>query len=667
MTDNSGEEYLFGLYRAILKDVVLRYPRLRVDSERDIQRLLSIADTDGYRRLFYVILPALGKHFDQCLSKGSYIPSGLAHSRAFSRKSPIPRLFKGLLLMIFDKSGELRSDPEKEAILFLRQLYLCCKSVRVPCDPSATWSSVDEFFQTDEQVSRPTLSWECDELDLSGVSDLHIGDLLRPKFLLNGPLFKTTREDSFPDVRLSAICDSIQTTADIVCSQLGGFNPFDWKARHGPGAVADARSEEDKYLFPTWPAKLDRIFPYADWAFSSYQHWVDTIDHHSHSDVSSDWEAPARLIAVTKEYTKPRLIAAEPTAHQWCQQVVREFLMERVTKTCISNSISFRDQSRNAELALSASHTGSHSTIDLSSASDRISCWLIERLFRRSTTLLDAFHSVRTRFILNRLDVKSPKLHKLRKFSTMGSALTFPVQTYVFTMIAVGTILYEYNLRPTIVNIRRVSDLVRVFGDDIIVPNATSDSVQEMLGLLGMKVNASKTFADGKFRESCGCDAYDGTDVSRVRLNSIPAMSKPGSVMAAVDTANNFFMKGLYITAEYIRGRVDGDRSNMIPAVTPGSGTFGWYDHAWSIWTPRKKRWNRSLQRIEYLVTTLKQDERKVPTRGASMIHQYFNQSWFPTKFLKRELGRRISISSGRLTRRWVPPGSLGPGTEVVA
>jgi hypothetical protein len=78
----------------------------------------------------------------------------------------------------------------------------------------------------------------------------------------------------------------------------------------------------------------------------------------------------------------------------------------------------------------------------LKSASDRISCWVIERLFRRSPSLLSALYATRTRWITQSLDKKSPEACRLRKFSTMGSAVTFPVQTILFSVLAVSSVLY---------------------------------------------------------------------------------------------------------------------------------------------------------------------------------------------------------------------------------
>jgi hypothetical protein len=53
-----------------------------------------------------------------------------------------------------------------------------------------------------------------------------------------------------------------------------------------------------------------------------------------------------------------------------------------------------------------------------------------------------------------------------------------------------------------------------VYGDDIIVPIEHAHRVISDLESVGLKVNESKSFLSGKFRESCGFDGYDGWDVS---------------------------------------------------------------------------------------------------------------------------------------------------------
>jgi len=52
-----------------------------------------------------------------------------------------------------------------------------------------------------------------------------------------------------------------------------------------------------------------------------------------------------------------------------------------------------------------------------------------------------------------------------------------------------------------------------VYGDDIIVPSESYDMVSWALECFGFQVNPEKSFSTGPFRESCGTDAFAGTNV----------------------------------------------------------------------------------------------------------------------------------------------------------
>lgn len=648
MQEKSQVEYLKGLYRAMFVDIARCCPHLRVDCERDYSRLLSIIAERGIR-FFLIDLPAMGKHFDKCLATGRLTRSNLPHSRSFRRGGCVPRHFKGLYLSVFDESGVLRIDFDPQCVKFLRQIFFCSKRFRLECKDEDTFSEVSTFFEVDRECRLPTLDWDEDVIDTTGIRGLTIVD---------PSLGSIGTDDLFPetiDIPPSISIEhsrSIQLVGDIVSACLGRFEPTEWKARHGPGAVSDL-SKETKYRFPNWPEKLERIFPMADMAFANYQQWVDMIQPSAGFVILSNHEPPSKLIAVPKTLSGPRLIASEPTAHLWCQQVIRDFLMESVSKTPIGPSVNFRSQEANGSLALAASHSESHATIDLSAASDRISCWLVERLFRANSSLIDALHAVRTRYICNEIDRKSPRFHKLRKFTTMGSAVTFPVQTYIFAIIAIGTVLFVRDRKPTIKEVTRLAREVRVFGDDIIVPTDCWPATQEALRYLGLKVNPNKTFGTGKFRESCGIEAYDGDDVTKVSVLTVPEVSRPGSIVSCVDSHNNFVLRGYCATAEYIKSTVQALGHYALPLVRIGSGTFGWYHHLGDDYSGLKKRWNPHLQRVECLAHQNVSSAVRRSFEGSQMLLQYFTE--VKTRpFSKEERLGHSSVLASKLRRRWV-------------
>jgi hypothetical protein len=99
----------------------------------------------------------------------------------------------------------------------------------------------------------------------------------------------------------------------------------------------------------------------------------------------------------------------------------------------------------------------------------------------------------------------------------MGSALTFPIEVMVFTtlvILAVCTVEQSWS-RSFVKRTMRRHD-IRVYGDDLIVPTQYYPTLVQILGEFGLKVNTSKSFSTGFFRESCGLDAYRGTSVTPV-------------------------------------------------------------------------------------------------------------------------------------------------------
>ncbi|UJQ85001.1 MAG: putative replicase protein [Alehxovirus allofundihabitans] len=648
--------YLQGLYSAIISQIAEHRPHLQLDCLRDHSRLLSLVDRRGLHFLM-IDLPLMGKHFDKCLAKGRLTPSGSAGQRPYKRNVAIPRLFKGLLQLVFDDSGVLRANPDIQAISYLRQLYYAAKKVKVPCEDSRTWEHVNEFFKVDLQCRHPSLEWDEDVIRTSDLDSVCLSDATVRSRDCGGnlSLFDGEPTQSDPPPERSTL-EATQRVADIVSSLIGRFDPLEWRTKHGPGAVADLGRTQFKYDFPTWPAKLSGVFPQAEFAFANYGLWLDSLGSDGH--FPSENEPPSKLIAVPKTLSGPRLIASEPVSHQWCQQAVKDFLATRLAETPIRSSIRFDDQTQNQAFALRASHTQSHVTVDLSSASDRLSCWVVERIFRRNHSLIEALHATRTRWVINTIDRKSPRYHRLRKFACMGSACTFPVQSYVFCILAVSSVLVSRGIYPTIRSIQKASQEVRVFGDDIIVPSDGWTVLQGLLGHLGLEVNHKKTFENGKFRESCGVDAYDGTDVTPTYSMTYPEVSRPGSIMSLVDTHNNFAKRGYWRVCEYIKSTVLKVRHFAFPQVPIGSGTLGWADPMGYDYSRLRRRYNRDLHRVEYLCDSAISRVTRTPPRSGSGILQYFTEAKHPPLSKEERLGPLQRVTSS-LRRRWEVPGDF--------
>jgi hypothetical protein len=634
-------------FRHILSDVSNDIPELHAEMERDYSRLCSALETRGLR-FATIDLVDFGKHFDKCLSESRLTRLEGPHTRPYKASSVIPRLFRGLLKRVFHDSGELTSDPDVASIRYLRQLYKVAKKLRLECTDDRTYEAVRSFFQVEESLPRSTLRWDLDDYNEQSGSRLVFGcsgDTQNGRQL---SLKLGIAEEVFLPREL-ARC--LHFTADAVASLIGVFDPYQWQGKHGPGAVADL-NRGSKYEFPTWPAKLEAVFPCADFAYANYALWADDLGHDCVAKRFELKEPPSKLIAVPKTQKGPRLIASEPTSHQWCQQFVKAFLTERVKKTFLGRIIHFRDQSYNNALARRASITGSHWTIDLSEASDRLSCYVVERLFRNNSSLLKAFHAVRTRSIINRIDKKSPALHMLRKFSTMGSALTFPVQSISFAMIVLACLLYKRRMVLSLANLEELSREVLVFGDDLIVPDDVGYDVLGTLRALHLKVNLNKTYGKGRFRESCGGEYFDGHDVTPNYLLALPDRLRPESLSSTVAVRNNFFRSGYWRCAAFLERTVREVGRLVLPYVTVGSGTFGLESYGVLDNSHLKSKWDDSLHRRVIKVHGINTRVPCAPDRLSSRVLQYFTERPLPTSKWEGGVRERPHLS---LRMRWEP------------
>lgn len=643
-------EFILGLLCAILDDCALVYPHLTKEFGRDKTRLRSCVDQHGIR-FFLDTMPSYRKHLDQCLDNGLLTASHLCNFGTGGRGRVIPRLFQGLTRQVFDENGEALVQPDVQAVRFLRQLLAVAKKFRIACDESYVYDAVAEVCEVDGSLPPLSSFWD-DELDEereerdatirtidshTDVPPLFRSDAIvqrEPPTLVNYPGWRR----------------DMQLVADIVVSHLGSFDPLTWRPRHGPGAVADQRATSYKYDFPHWSWRLERSFPYDLFGVPNWN-CGDVL-----SDCRSDFreEVPAKLISVPKTYTKPRLIASEPVAAQWCQQVIRDFFYTRTQETFLGTFITYDDQTHNGRLALESSATGQLVTLDLSSASDRLSCWLVERVFRRNQPLLRAMRDSRSAWLKQDLDAKSPKYLRLRKYSTMGNATTFPVQSTVFAIMAITACLVARGQRPSLRNIKALRGQVRVFGDDLIVPKDAGSILVGMLTSLHLKVNPDKSFFGTAFRESCGVDAYRGHNVTAVSVLDMPVRARPGSVISTVDVHTNLLERGLVYAANYVRSKVERRIESLIPSVKHGSGAFGWSDlDVMGTFNALRARWNPDRQVLERIGLRLITDSTRIEPSTESGLLQFFTKPEGRPVSSTSTLGHLVYSRSASLKLRW--------------
>lgn len=604
---HAGETVL--VYEALFEDIIYALPHLKASLKRDLDRLRQSSRERGIH-LFVVGLPLLGKHFDRCLSRGFYNAPGLPLSKRQSGVVEIPKFLGGLFLEIFGKTGCLRDDYSVLAIRFVRQILYLAKKLPLPFSEDALRTSVSDLFRIDASLPTPERFWSLDDpsdcearISFRGFSkSLYYADRA------------TNGSDVSSDPSVSAVLAMMDKVSILLNSALGHYRPEDWSFRHGPGAISQDTGPLNKYHWYGWSDRLESVYPFADCGFHNYSSWADQM-----CPPGDNYFPVSRLVAVPKTYEKPRLIAAEPSEHQWCQQNIWHYFSVRVQKTWIGDFIRFTDQSLNQALCTLGSSDGTLCTVDLSSASDRVSCHAVGNLFRTNLSLLQALRASRTSYLRQSIISDEPDGLLLKKFSTMGSACTFPVESLMFLTVAVSVALLQRRLQPSVENVTSLSGKVAVFGDDIIVPTDCRDLLQRSLEVLNFEVNQAKTYSEGFFRESCGVDCYKGECVTPIYWQG-PCNGRPESVASTVDVANNFYKSFYIVTSQYLASTTP----PLIGTVHADSDSFGFISRV-GTWFPQK-RWNKALQRFEVRGLCVSTACKTLEPEDDTALHQYFTE-----------------------------------------
>jgi hypothetical protein len=618
---------LIGTYEGIFQDAARAYPALEKDLSKDMSSLRRSVEARGLR-LITIDLVSCGKHFDRCLAQGQYVPSHLPLTKRASKGEQAPKFLRRLFLLVFDKNGRLKDDPDIQAIFFIRQIYLLGKKARYQCSQSAIDREVKKLIDHDASLPQPDVSWDTPE-----------GDVYAPGFYQEA---KGSHSD-VADFRRRG-CQSLLWILDkvsgILTSTLGAYAPSDWRFKHGPGAVSEGPRTSNKYCWKSWDSFLEREFPIADYGFHSYASWAGSVQY---DELRGESLVASRLVAVPKTVDTPRLIAAEPASKQWCQQNLLDYFYSRTKSTWISKFVRFDDQTQNQALCISGSETGELCTIDLSAASDSVSCWFVGNLFRANPTLLRALRAVRTRHLSQKISSKSPEIICLRKYSMMGSAVTFPVESLGFLAICLSGVLHARGLAPTLKNILGITG-VSVFGDDLVIPKDSWDSVTALLEACCFSVNTHKSFNEGNFRESCGVDSFRGVSITPAYWRG-PYTEDPESILSLAELHNHLYKRWLMCTAERVRRGLD------FPDCFIDSGAVGLHTRLPPV-ISGPVRYCRRHQVWKVLARTVTGHSKRLAFNDDCAIFQFFTEE--PSPLTKWSSG---SQSRTRLSTRvrWIP------------
>lgn len=577
--------------RSLLDDIQRFLPCVE-GLQRDLVTLEARFEHEGLGFLSDALC-TLGKALDQGLSTGTFTcPPG------FARKMKIPKLLSGVFCKVFDPTtGKLLEECTLEVSLLRQFLFFWRKYPTTPeREAILAKKAVGTFTSCDNEVQE-----------------------LAP----------------FRREHLTRVASLVLPTLD-----LWEFLP----GKHGPGAVVEGCNSNQKWV--EWlpylvdlDTRLESIGYDLPYGLIADDNLVPSVDNTKLSEV-------AKLVTVPKTYSSLRTITVEPLINQFVQQALNSHLRKEIRRCrVLKNSLTLTDQGPNQQLALLGSLNGDWVTIDLSSASDRLSTHLVESCFANRPRYLSAIMGCRTREV----EAGETRL-SLKKYAGQGNATTFPVQSVCYALICLAS-MTKVGERLTLRKLAALARRVRVYGDDIIVKREHYQGVATWLEECGMKINHNKTFSLGRFRESCGIDAFRGTTVTPVYMRFEPdnISTDASSLASAVSCSNQLWMGGMYSTADCIKGFVD--RVVTLPLVPQNSSGLGYHTRK-DVATYH--RWSRSLHRWETLTYVQVPLRRPDVLSGVPALMKYFHSpssGEFDTKHLESSVRRFTS----KLRKRWVP------------
>ncbi len=375
------------------------------------------------------------------------------------------------------------SEPEQWAAVF--QLRGLAKKLVTDVEDDADAKALDKFLESNRLCER----WSWSRESWSMLDDILVGTL----------------KEVFYDVfGHSSVC----------------FGSLDYLSNKGDlGAGMNVKSQDTDmytklYMAPLTCSKTSIFDLYQRYVCaqprSMSAEFIRTL-HWGHGPTICE----SKVSFVPKSNDVSRTICTEPTLNMWYQRAYSGLLEKRLKERFGIDLAIQPDVNR--EMCRLGSITGRFATIDLSSASDSISLkFLRDVLPREVLHILEFFRCPVT--VLP--DGSKLEMHMV---SSMGNGFTFSLQTLIFCCVveAVYKVL-DIAMSRTYASGKAFNcGNFSVFGDDIIVEAQAYDSVCRLLALCGFRVNATKSFSEGPFRESCGVDFLNGTNIRPVFVKSL--------------------------------------------------------------------------------------------------------------------------------------------------
>lgn len=541
--------------------------------DQDIKTLNSRYLKEG-DRFITITLPQFAKDLEQALSNGGICEQSFA---GFGRKDGAPRFLGDHLRQIFSSNGTIRTDisPQEQArhIGVIRQICLFASKVEIPSTQVQVDACIKGYVDT----------------------DIAIPDTI-PNL------------DAFRRAAKRYLGSYFEDVARVVLSS-------DFRPGHASGALATRESYNARFDSNVWTERLQTWLPYWDvlacnWRDSSSQEFSVLSEHE---------EVPAKVTTVPKNAKGPRIIAMEPVHNQYVQQGILRAMTEvllRPKYQRLYKEVCWMDQEYNRGLARVGSVDGSFATLDLSEASDRVGLELV-----RNLPLGSYLEGVILAARSTHASLPSGEVMKLRKFASMGSSLCFPMETFAFYTIA----RMSAESAAVYVPPQRGAGLpaLRVYGDDIIVPVDSAQSLIKLLESFGLKVNTSKSFYGGNFRESCGADWFAGFSVSVTRIRRLlpSELDHYDAITSAIELHNRLYELGASGACKVIRDTLDSIEGLFVPRIPVDCVGLGFHSEEgqWS-----RLRFNRQLYRLESRALIRKEQKPVDELDGYGALRKFF-------------------------------------------
>jgi hypothetical protein len=442
------------------------------ESERDLISIKHRVQCEGISFLTKS-LPQLGKALDKCNSKSVSLTIPTQFSTV--NGTTLPNLFRWLFSKVVTPLGFSKAEETDTRVLTcLRQLLYFVYKLEIPATKAQKQKCLDDFVAVDAGLDKP-----------SNVDQ-----------------------------------EWIEETADLIRDIFASFDPYDILPSHGPGAVATGERNHEKHVFKRIYKSVERVYPFTEY----YEYSLSAVADrwHTYAELQEVEDGTAKVVLVPKDSRGPRIISCEPLEIQWIQQGLGRAVKAHLERSHITKGhVNFTSQQVNRDLALKGSKNQRWVTLDMKEASDRVSTWLVSELFQHVPSLRDALLATRS----GHTKLPSGQIVHLKKFAPMGSNLCFPIQSVVFYALAVASLIrFDRSANPNRgakARAQKARASVYVYGDDIIIRSEVYAPVVAALPTVGLMFNESKCCTAGFFRESCGCDAYNGVDVTPLRIKKV--------------------------------------------------------------------------------------------------------------------------------------------------